>query len=133
MPQIQFIDRVLACSSSTETGTHSANCAALRRDSTGAALGPVRHARFCATPGVCVAQKQFPMVLTFQKTIEILQLQFIDKEFDVSVVQVQQFSGAVGEETVKLHSCSSLNLDTVVHMPVAVQRQLLGGSDVRKL
>ena len=38
-----------------------------------------------------VAQKQFPLVLTVQKTIVVLQLQFIDKVFDVSVVQVQQF------------------------------------------
>ena len=35
-----------------------------------------------------VAQRQFPLVL-FRKTIEILQLQFIDKVVDF-VVQVQQ-------------------------------------------
>ena len=39
-----------------------------------------------------VAQKQCPFVLAVQKTIEILQLQFIDKVFD----------SAVGEETVEL-------------------------------
>ena len=33
------------------------------------------------------------MVLTVQKTTVILQLQFIDKVFDVSVVQVQQVLG----------------------------------------
>ena len=37
-----------------------------------------------------VAQRQLPLILTVQKTIVILQLQFIDKVFDVSVVQVQQ-------------------------------------------
>ena len=39
--QIQFIDRVLACSCTTETCTHSASCAADRRNSPGAALGLV--------------------------------------------------------------------------------------------
>ena len=37
-----------------------------------------------------VAQRQFSLVPTVQQTTEILQLQFIDKVFDVSVVQVNQ-------------------------------------------
>ena len=36
VPQIQFIDRVLAFSCTTETGFHSANCAENRRETTGA-------------------------------------------------------------------------------------------------
>ena len=36
VPQIQFIDRVLACSCATEVGTHSANCAEECGDSAGA-------------------------------------------------------------------------------------------------
>ena len=38
-----------------------------------------------------VAKRQFPLVLTVQKTVVIPQLQSIDKVFDVSVVQVPQF------------------------------------------
>ena len=44
-----------------------------------------------------------------------------------------KFSGAVGEETVEPTVAASLKLDTVVAMPVVVQRQMPGGSDVRKL
>ena len=33
----------------------------------------------------------------------------------------------------RFHSCSSLKLDTVVDMPVVVQRQMPGGSEGRKL
>ena len=39
VPQIQFMDRVLACRCAAETCTHSANCAADRRNSSGAVLG----------------------------------------------------------------------------------------------
>ena len=84
-----------------ETGTHSTNCADDRRDSSGAALGLVldmpvivhRQVPLTIVKVVdisVVAQRQFPLVLIVQKTIVILQLQFIDKGFDVSVVHVQQ-------------------------------------------
>ena len=36
VPQIQFIDSLLACSCAAEAGTHSANCAEDRGDSAGA-------------------------------------------------------------------------------------------------
>ena len=79
--------------SCSETGTHSANCAADRRVSSGAALGPVldkpvivqrgaqfvfqgrRHLRRGAD-----ADSYGPSI---QKNIEILQLQYIDKVIDV--------------------------------------------------
>ena len=81
-----------------------------------------------------VAQRQFPLVLTVQKTIVILQLQFIDKVFDVSVVQVQKVPRVQSvRRQSRSHSCRSVQLDTVVHLPVAVQRQMPDGSDVRKL
>ena len=48
------------------------------------------------------------MVLTAQKTIVILQLQFIDKVFDVSVVQVQQVRVQSVRRQSSSHSCSSL-------------------------
>ena len=85
-----------------ETGNRSANCAAVRRVSSGAVLGLVvgvpvivqRHFTVVKVVDIpVVAQMQFPLVLTVQKTIVILQLQFIDEVFDVSVVQVQQVLG----------------------------------------
>ena len=54
------------------------------------------HTRWRATRGAwvvdisVVAQMQFPMVLTVQKNIEILQLQSIEKVVDVTVGQIQQ-------------------------------------------
>ena len=49
------------------------------------------------------------MVLTVLKTIEILQLQFIDKVIDVSVVQVQQVPRVQSvRRQSRSHSCSSL-------------------------
>ena len=68
-----------------------------------------------------------------QQATEILQLQFIDKVFDVLVVQVQQFSGAVGEETVVLQQLQPVEHGHCRCHPVVVQRQLPGGSGVRKL
>ena len=72
------------------TCTHSANCAADRRDALGAVLGPavtcpllcnakctVLGCQSCRHP--CRDAKAILMVWTVQKTIEILQLQFIDK------------------------------------------------------
>ena len=73
------------------------------------------------------------MVSTVLNTKEILQLQFIDKVFDVSVVQVQQVLGCSLWRQSRSHSCSSLIVDPVVHMPVVAQRQVPNGSDVRKL
>ena len=72
------------------------------------------------------------MVSVVLITIEILQLQFIDKVIDVSVVQVQHVLGCSLWRQSRSHSCSSLIVDTVVHMPVVVQRQVPNGSDVQK-
>ena len=60
------------------------------------------------------------------------QLQFIDKVIDVSVVQVQQVLGSSLWRQSRSHSCSSLIVDTVVHMPVVVQRQVPNRSDVQE-
>merc|ERR1712122_408361 len=50
-----------------------------------------------------VAQRQIPMVQTVQKTIEIPQLQYIDKVVDVPVVQVVQVPQVqVVEKTVEI-------------------------------
>ena len=75
-----------------------------------------------------VAQMQIPLVPL--KLMEILQLQFIVRcllcrlsSFWVQSVRRQSCS----------NSCSPLSMDIVVAMPVVVQRQLPGGSDVRKL
>ena len=144
VPQIQFIDNgwiFLVC---CRDGTHSANCAGDRRDSSGAALALVLdmpvvvHRQVPTVVKVVdisvVAQRPFPLVLTVQKTIVILQLQFTDKVFDVRVVQVQQFLRVQSvRRQSRSHSCSSLQLDTVVHVPVVVRRQMPDGSDVRKL
>ena len=56
-------------------------------------------------------------------------MQFIDKVFDVSVVQVQQVPRmqSVRRQS-SSHSCSPLSMDTVVDMPVVVKRQMAGGS-----
>ena len=76
-----------------------------------------------------VVQRLVFMVLTVQQTIELPQLRFIDKVFYVFVVQVRQIPRVQSvERPSSSHSCSSLLLDTVVHMPVCVQRQMLDGS-----
>ena len=61
------------------------------------------------------------IVSTVLNIIEILQLQVVDKVIDVSVVQVQQVLGGNLWRQSRSHSCSSLIVDTVVHMPVVVQ------------
>ena len=63
---------------------------------------------------LCRGADAVSLVLLF-KTKEILQLQF----------SVRRQSSS--------HSCSPLSMDTVVAMPVVVQRQMQGGSNVRKL
>ena len=80
-----------------------------------------------------VAQMQFPLVLNVQNTIEILQLQFIDKVIDACCAGPASSRVQSVRRQSRSHSCSSLKLDTVVHMPVVVQRQMPDGSDVRKL
>ena len=70
------------------------------------------------------------MVQTVQQSI-VIPHAFIDKEFDVPVVQVLQVRVQFVRRQSRSHSCSSvLCVDTVVHMPVAVQRQMPSGSDV---
>ena len=73
-----------------ETSTRSASYAVFRRDSSGAALGLVLDMPVVVVP-----------LGPVQKTIEILQLQFIDKVFDVCCAG-PAISGAVCEETVEL-------------------------------
>ena len=93
-----------------ETSTHSANCAADRRDSSGAALGPVLDMLVTVQSGAQFACQDCRHLCRgaeavslgpCQKTLEILQLQFIDKVFDVCCAGPAS-SGAVGEETVEL-------------------------------
>ena len=92
VPQIQFIDSGWPFLLWAETGTHSANCAADRRDSSGAALGPVldmpvvqRGAQFA-----CRGRRHLRRGAdadsygpSFRKNLEFLQLQYIDKVIDV--------------------------------------------------
>ena len=74
VPQIQFNDSCWIFLLFAETGTHSGNCAVLRRDSSGAVLGLVvgvpvvvqRQVRSLLGNVVdisVVAQRQFPLVL----------------------------------------------------------------------
>ena len=64
-----------------------------------------------------VAQRWFPMVQAVQRTIEVLKLQFIDKVFDFWL-QVQQVRVKSVRRQSSSHSCSPLNMDTVVAIPV---------------
>ena len=93
-----------------ETGTHSANCAADRRVSSGAALGLVldmpvvqRGAQFACQGRrhLCRGADADRFVPSVQKIIEILQLQYIDKVIDVGFAGPAVF-GAIVEETVEL-------------------------------
>ena len=64
---------------STETGLHTANCAADREDLTGTVfLFGCRRARCCAATGA--------VVQTVQKSVEIPQLQFGEQVADVPVM-----------------------------------------------
>ena len=111
--------------SCSEMSTHSANCAADRRDSSGAVLGPVldmqgrRHLRRGAD-----ADSYGPSI---QKNIEILQLQYIDKVIDVG------FASRAVPRCIRGGDSRAPTVAptawTVVAMPVVVQRQL-HGSDV---
>ena len=56
VPQIQFIDRVLACSCATDPGTHSANCAEECGDSAGAVEDCVDTKNAC-DDSVCAAEE----------------------------------------------------------------------------
>ena len=77
-----------------------------------------------------VAQRQFPLV---QLSIEILQLQYIDKVIDVSVVQVQQVRVQSVRRQSRTHgqgccmpvvwSMSWGSSSTVVDVPVIMQRR----------
>ena len=108
--------------SCAETGTHSANCEADRRDSSGAVLGPFLDR--CEVRGVkvvdisVVAQMQFPL------TTEILHLQFIDKMFDAYCAGPASSRVQSWRRQSSSHSCCPFSMDTVIAMPVVVQRQL---------
>ena len=110
-----------------ETSTHSANCPVLRRDSPGAALGPVldmpvivqrqmHSLRVKVVDISVVAQKQFPLVL-FRKPLRVLQLQIIDKVLDVCCASPAS-SGAVGVETVELPQLQPIERGHCCRMPV---------------
>ena len=108
VPQIQFIDSgwlFLLCVQRRVPTVQ--NCAADRRDSSGAALGPVldmpvvqRGAQF-----VCQGRRHRrrgeDTDSYIQKNMEILQLQYIDKVIDIWFAGPAVF-GAVVEETVEL-------------------------------
>ena len=101
-----------------ETCTHSANCADDRRDFPGAVLGPgadmpvvvQRHmhsSRVSRSSTSLSWRRGCPLGLTVQITIEISQLQYIDKVIDVTVVQVQQIPRVLSvkiAEIPQLHS-----------------------------
>ena len=106
VPQIQFIDRVLACCCATETGTHSANCAADRRNSPGAVLGAGSwHARCCIDR--CVASRPFDHAATNSSSFQQgnsggASIQFTDK-WALRCGQRQVHSGKLW----RFHRCSS--------------------------
>ena len=107
--------------SCAETGTHSANCAADRRDSPVAALGPVL---------------DMPVIVqrhTIQKTIEILQLQFIDKVVDVCCAGSASSSGAGGEEMVEIPQLQPVKHGHCRSHARRCAMTAAGGSDGRKL
>ena len=93
---------------------HSANCSD-DLSFHGAVLGRCRHARWCANDRA--------MVLTVQKTIVILQLQFIEKVVDIWVCRSCSSSVLSWGRQSSSHHCSRRALDQVVDMPVVVQRQ----------
>ena len=70
-----------------------------------------------------------------QKPIEILQLQLIDKMVDFCCAGPADSSLLSVRRHSRSHSCSLSYscLDKVVDIPVGVQRQMLGGSECRKL
>ena len=61
-----------------------------------------------------------------QKTVEILQLQFIDKVFDVCCASPAS-SGAVGEETVEIPQLQLVEFWTRLLHARCVHRQMLSG------
>ena len=69
---------------------------------------PVSVRRWCTVPGrqgrrhFCRGAEAVSLGPSVQKSIEILQLQFIDKVFDVCCAGPAGSSGAVGEETVEI-------------------------------
>ena len=129
----QWLDIPVLCA---ETGTHSANCAADRRVSSGAALllcNVVHSPRVQGRRHLCRGADADPLGPSVHKIIEFLQLQYIDKVIDVWFAGPAVF-GAVVEETAELPQLRRFAQTlTGVAMPVVVQRQMPGGSDSRKL
>ena len=130
---LRFNSSTVAGYSCSETGTHSANCAADRRVSSGAVLGP-----FLDMPVIVQRGAQFacrgcrhlrrgadadsygPSV---QKNTEILQLQYIDKVIDIWVCRPCSIRCS-REGDSRAPSVAPFSMDTVVALPVVVQRQL---------
>ena len=76
-----------------------------------------------------MAQRQFLMVQTVRRTIDIEQLLYT--VIDVPVVRSHSSRVQTWRRQLSSHSCSSsFCVDTVVHIPVVVQRQMPGGSVV---
>ena len=129
----RFSSSTVAGYSCLETGTHSANCAADRRVSSGAALGPVldmpvilqRGAQFACRGRrhLCRGADADPFGPSVQKIIEILQLQYIDKVIDVGFAGPAVPRCKRGGDS-RAPTDAPLSMDTVVAMPVVVQRQL---------
>ena len=75
-----------------------------------------------------VVQRRFPMVQTVLRTMQLPQLQFIDKVFYVPVCAgPARFGCSWRGELSRSHSCSSsFCLDTVGHMPVVCTTVAVG-------
>ena len=78
MPQLQFFDRVVGFVAS-QRQVHSANCAEVRRDSSGAVLGRL---------GYPLLYNDRCLGLTVQKTGEVPQVLYSDRVVDVPAVAV---------------------------------------------
>ena len=126
-PSIQFIDRVL--NFPVELRRRVLQTVQLTAETLLVAGAQSRLSRSSSIP---VVTQVVLMVSTVLNTTEFLQLQFIDRVIEVSVVQVQQVLwGSLWGQS-RSHSCSSSIADIVVRMPVVAQRQVPNGSDVQK-
>ena len=106
--QVPLLDRFLTCPFFATSGAQSA-CQGRRHLCRGADA---------VSPGPSV-----------QTTTEILQLQSTDKVFDVCCAGPASSRVHSVRRQSSSHSCSPLCMDTVVAMPVVVQRQMPGGSE----
>ena len=132
----RFSSSTVAGYSFAETGTHSANCAAGRPVSSGAALGPVldvpvivqRGAQFACRGRrhLCRGADADPFGPCVQKIMEILQLQYIDRVIGL------QCSVQSWRRQPSSHSCAVLHGHWRCTCPSLCNDSSLG-SDCRKL